>query len=210
MPVVSQTTLLDAVNRCLATVGERPVTALSGTLTADTANALATVNETDLEVQSRGWAFNTERVQLTPTANKIALPSNCVRVAVSRSEYPDKEITVRDDSGTLRLYDKAHNTFTLTTALWATTVTLYDFEKCPESYKRYVTIRAARIFCDRALSDQAKHVFTKEDAADAYRQLLRHEDFASPKTIFDSWSAASIVLRGSPATRAAQGLTEYG
>lgn len=197
MTVVTTTTKLDAVNRCLATIGERPVTSLSGTLTADTASAIATVDEIDLAAQSKGWAFNTERVLLTPSGSKIALPSNCVRLSVSRLEYPNLDITVRNDSGTMRLYDKRNNTFTLTAALYATTVTLYDFPDCPEVYKRYVTIRASRVFCDRALSDQAKHAFSEADAQAAYRDLQRHEDFVGPWTIFDSWSAAGVVARGS-------------
>jgi Autographiviridae tail tubular protein Gp11 len=198
MPVVTQTTLLDAVNRCLATIGQRPATTLSGTLTADVASALATVNEIDLAVQSKGWAFNTERVLLTPTANKIAVPTNVVRVGVSRSEYPNLDITIRDDSGTARLYDKKTNSFTITTPIYATTVTLYDLVQTPESYRRYVTIKASRVFCDRALSDQAKHAFSEQDAQAAYRELLRHENKVDPMTIFSSWPAAGIMMRGSP------------
>lgn len=198
MVVVSQTTLLDAVNRALAVLGERPVTTLAGTLSADTTSALATVNEIDLDTQLHGWAFNTERTLLTPTANKIAVPANAVRIGVSLYEYPSLDITVRDDGGVMRLYDKRTNSFTITASVWAEVVTLYDFEKCPEAYKRYVTIRAARVFCDRSISDQARHVFTAQDEAAAYKALQRHEDRVDRKTIFDTWSAARALIRGQP------------
>src|SRR5690348_12328192 len=201
MTVVSQTTLLDAVNRCLATIGERPVTSLSGTLTADTSAALATVNEIDLQTQTHGWAFNTERVQLTPVTSKIALPANCVRLKVSRQEYPNLDITVRDDAGTLRLYDKLNNTFTLTSPLFAETVTLYDFEKTPQVYRHYVTLRAARVFCDRSLSDQAKHAFTEADVMAAKRELERDQDIVGLRMIFDTWSASAAIRRWPLAAR---------
>lgn len=198
MTVSPTTTLLNAVNRCLSVIAERPVTTLSGTLTADAQTAYDIVQEIDVEVQSRAWQFNTERKLLTPSGNKIDVPANCVRLFVNRAEYPSLDITIRDDSGTMRLYDKVSNSFTITSSVYATLVTLQEFEKTPEAYRRYVTIRAARTFCDRAVSDNARHVYTERDEAEALKQLQRYENNTGPRSLFDNYDAARPILRRAP------------
>jgi hypothetical protein len=198
MAAVTITLKLDAVNRMLSTIAEAPVTSLSGSLPVDATRAIAVLDEIDLEMQSEGWHFNTERVLLTQSGGKVAVPAGTVRVYVNPAEYSNFDITTRDDSGTLRLYDKAHNTFTLSMDVYATTVLLYDFEKTPEPYKRACTIRACRVFADRRLGDQAKHAYTRQDELKAYADLRRHEGFVDTRTIFDGYDAARPILRGKP------------
>ncbi len=198
MTAVTTTTKLDAVNRMLSTIAEAPVSSLSGSLPVDATRAIAVLDEIDLEMQSEGWHFNTELVTLANSGGKIAVPTGAVRIVVSRTTYPSFDITIRDDSGTMRLYDLISSSFTLGQDLDATVVTLYDFEKTPEPYKRACTVRACRVFADRRLGDQAKHAYTRQDELKAYADLRRHEGFVDTRTIFDSFDAARPLLRARP------------
>ena len=199
MAVVTITTKLDAVNRVLLAIGESPVSVLTGTLSSDAARAVAVLDEVDLDTQSRGWHFNTEYALYTPTANRITVGASVVRFEVDTVRAGGAgDYTVRDSGGTMYLYDLVNNTFDITTSLYATTVTLYDFEKTPEAYKRYVTIKAARTFVDRMTGDQARHIYTAQDEAAAFKQLKQFEGFHDTRTIFDGYSAARPLLREYP------------
>ena len=57
---VDATTELESINIMLAAIGEAPVNSLTGTLPVDVKIAQETLTEVNKEVQSEGWAFNTE------------------------------------------------------------------------------------------------------------------------------------------------------
>ena len=57
---MTATTELEAVNVMLAAIGEAPINSLTGTLPVDARIAQTTLNETNKDVQSEGWHFNTE------------------------------------------------------------------------------------------------------------------------------------------------------
>lgn len=199
MVAVTITTRLDAVNRMLSAVGQLPVASLSGGLPADATMALAILNEIDLETQMRGWHFNTEKqLLLKDGGGKIAVPANTARLSVDKYKYSSKNITIRDDGGTMRLYDKQAHTFVLNTDIEALVVTLFDFEQTPEAFRRYVTLRSARIFSDRSNRSQIGHVVTERDERDALRFLRQEESTADVKTVFDGVAAFRVIARSYP------------
>jgi len=200
MVAVAITTRLDAVNRMLSAVGQMPVTAITGPIPADATHALAVLNEVDLETQMRGWHFNQELITLTGDgAGKIAVPTSA-SVAVDQYEHPTLDITIRDDTGVLRFYDLKNHTFVLGVgfSLKVNVVYLFDFEATPEPYRRYVTLRGARIFMDRTGRSGVGHQITQKDETDALRFLKRHESKESVKTIFDGWPAFRVINREYP------------
>ena len=78
---VSKTSKLDAINSMLIGIGEAPVNTLNSGL--QEAEVAAIVLDTiSREVQTLGWAFNTDiRYTLSPNNSKnIVLPSNALRV----------------------------------------------------------------------------------------------------------------------------------
>jgi len=199
MTAVTITTRLDAVNRMLSAVGQLPVSTITGSIPADATAALAILNEIDLETQMRGWHFNMEKTTLAKDGSgKIAVPANCARLAVDKFKYPSKDITIRDDSGTSRLYDKQAHTFVIGMDLEAIVVTIYDFEQTPEPFRRYVTVRSARIFQDRTNRSQTGHAYTARDEIDALRFLRQHESDANIATVFDSYAAFRVIDRNYP------------
>jgi hypothetical protein len=201
MAAVTVTTRLDAVNRILSVMGEQPVVSLTPPVTADVTMAVNILNEADLETQTKGWHFNADYdvVLVLDGSNKYAVPANVVRVSVSRGLYPGVDLTVRDDAGTLRLYDKKNRTFVLPAGMKAELVQLFDFEKTPEAYRRYVTIRAARIAQDRIQGDPAHHAYTERDEIQALKHLKQHEGSVDVRTIFDNYAAYRVIDRGYPA-----------
>ena len=58
---ITGTTELQAVNTLLSIIGEAPVKSITGNTGVDVAMALQILDETNVEVQSRGWHFNTEK-----------------------------------------------------------------------------------------------------------------------------------------------------
>ena len=114
MPL-TRTTKLQAVNTMLATIGSAPVNQLispGSPNSADVAIAMNTLDEVSLNVQSRGWHFNTEEnIPLTPDpgTKEIYISANVVFVDIERendlgSKY---DITVRNN----KLYNKKTDSF---------------------------------------------------------------------------------------------------
>lgn len=173
MAITAPTTMLEAVNELLTAIGTTPVNNLDAPGLTDAAIAKDVIENVGREIQSRGWAFNTERsYTLTPSSNKIAVPSNATRVtpALPAGNNPGEPVqfTIRSDGGTMRLYNLITNSFTFTATVKADIVWLYAFEALPESARRYITIRAARIFQTKVLGDDQLNVFTTEHEQDAY------------------------------------------
>lgn len=154
------TSRLDAVNTILTACGESPVNDLTGS-TADTANAETVLDEVLRDVQSEGWHFNTEdEVPLTPNGSGlIDLPANVAKIDLSASDTSEVDIVQR---GT-RLYDRKARSYVFTRPIKAEVVYMLPFEELPEAARRYIAVRAARIFHDRFVGSETTHRFTEED-----------------------------------------------
>ena len=130
-------------------------------------------------------------------ANNIVLSDKTiVSVNVSGSDYT---IRHNPESGERSLYDKENNTFVFSSALseTATVVYLFKFDEVPEAAKRYITIRATRVFQDYMLDSVPKHRYSKEDEMRALLELKDSEEISDPQSIFDSTTTFNIIKRGS-------------
>jgi hypothetical protein len=141
---MTPTTKLEAVNIMLSSIGESPVNSLnSGLVDAEIAETI--LNGINREIQGKGWHFNTEiKMRLSPSLdNEVVLPPNTLRV--------DRALNNKDEDLIQRggkLYNKSNHSFNITSAVEVDMVILLDFEDIPEAARRYITIRAARIFQD--------------------------------------------------------------
>lgn len=200
MAAVVPTTRLSAVNHMLSAIGESPVTVLSPPATDDVTFAVNILDEIDLEVQTKGWHFNVDYdiVLVLDGASKFAIPADFARIVVDSARHPNVDLTWRDDAGTLRLYDKKNQTFVLKAGMKAEIVKLVDFEKTPQAYRRYVSVRALRVFQDRVQGSNAHHVYSQRDELLAWKTLKQHEGLADTRTIFDNYSAARVIDRRYP------------
>jgi hypothetical protein len=172
LPALSQTTLLDAVNSILAVVGESPINTLTGPLTHDVALAMNTLTEASKEIQAEGWVCNTEHnYPLTPdTSGEIRTPGNIARVSLPQTR-PALSVTLR---GT-RLYNLTEHSYHFNQPVIVTAVFLLDFDELTESLRRYIVIKAGRMFLDRAVGSPQLHQFSADDEFRA-RVAAREED----------------------------------
>ncbi len=201
---VAATTELEAVNIMMAAIGESPVNTLTGTLPADVVMARSTLTEVNKEVQSEGWSFNTEidvTQQRTDGTNNIDLSTDVLRIDPNIHQHPTIDAIQRG----LKLYDRLNNTYIFSEDLICTIVYLRTFVEIPEPARRYITIKAARIFVDRLVGDQGLRTYTQQDETRA-RAILMETDYAnadhnllrgdpSLTSIFDTYNPSSALIR---------------
>lgn len=200
----SRTSELNAVNTMLSVIGEPPINSLTGTQNADAAIAQNILDEVAREVQGEGWHFNTLHNQtLSPDSNnEIILAAEVLRI--------DNDTTMpRNGTGTtasetreviqrgVKLFDKTNNTFTFTTSVRCTIVYIFPFEELPEAARRYITVRAGRIFQDRMVGSVKGNAFTLRDEQKALATLREFEGDTADRSIFDNMDTYQIVNRRS-------------
>ena len=191
MPL-SKTTKIQAINTMLSTVGEPPINSLA-VQRADALIAQNILDEVCREVQSYGWQFNTdEGVELVPDSNTgfIYVPDTVVRVDMDRNELA-YDIVIRGN----RLYNRKNNSYVFSGSIKAVQVYLLDFDEMPEVAKRYVTIRAARIFQDRMVGSEKHHAFTLRDEVASLALMTEYENEVGDYTIFDSPDVMRTFIR---------------
>ena len=173
---VAATTELECINIMLAAIGEAPVSSLTGTVPVDVRIAQSTLTEVNKQVQAEGWSFNTEiDVTLTRNAsNNIVLGTDVLRVDAQTHDHPSINPIQRG----LKLYDRKNNTFIFDVDLKCTVVYFRSFDELPEQARSYMTIKAARIFVDRFVSDQSLRTYTEGDEIRA-RSVLMETDLSN-------------------------------
>ncbi len=170
MSITAATTELEAINIMLAAIGEAPVNSLLGTLPVDVKIAQNLLTEQSKSVQSEGWSFNTEyNVELTrDAANKINLATNVLRVDVNINDHPTIDAVQRG----LKLYNRLKHTYEFEEDLKCEVLYFLNFDDLPEPAKRYINIKAARVFVDRSVTDDALRTYTQQDEIRARSVLL--------------------------------------
>ena len=201
---VAATTELEAINIMLAAIGEAPVNTLTGTLPVDVRLAQSTLTEVNKEVQSEGWSFNTEidvTQQRDNSTQQINLSTDILRIDPNIHQHPNIDAIQRG----LKLYDRINNKFEFDEDLICTVVYFRTFVEIPEPARRYITIKAARIFVDRLVSDDGLRTYTQQDEVRA-RAILMETDLAngdhnllrgdpSLTSVFSTYSPSNALIR---------------
>ena len=182
-------TELEAVNVLLTTIGEAPVNTLDGIQVTDVAIAKQVLNEVSREVQSQGWHFNTEdAVELTPNSfDEIVAPADIARI-----DADDYNIVLREG----KLFDLDKRSYSFTDKIKVTIVYYQDFLVIPDTAKKYITTRAARIFSDRMLNSESIHKMLARDEQRALIDLRAFEGDTADFNMMDSYSVARVMNRG--------------
>jgi hypothetical protein len=160
---LTPTTELEAVNEMLGTIGESPISDLETVGNLDASTARDTLRAVCREVQSKGWWFN-EFSSYTFTLN-----------ADGKAVVPAAILSVRPVIGGARYFARdgflitaPQGVDTYTDAPVADVIFKYDFTSLPESARRYIAIRAARIFQTKVLGSDQLNVFSKDHEDEAY------------------------------------------
>jgi len=162
-------TELEAVNILLAAIGEAAVSSLETATTVEVTQAKNLLSNVNRAAQQKGWHFNTEwDVVLTRDSdNRIPLSESILSVY-----QPGQLMTIRGRSGSMYAYDLDNNTFTWTKNLNnAVTITLLDFVDTPNTFRQYVTTRAARIFQEEIIGQVSAETVNRQEEAEAYGTL---------------------------------------
>ena len=182
------TSKLSAVNTLLAIIGEAPVNSLNPPLTGDASLAERTLDEVSREVQGAGWSWNTmlyDAIPLDASTGQSQLPGNTLAVRFNPLTYPSQRFVLRG----LRIFDRVRNSYDLRGSfgvsvigtrsdLVAEIVEELDWDSIPETGRRYITIRAGRMFANRAVTSASLETYTAEDEERALQTLKRTEDMA--------------------------------
>ena len=191
---LATTTKLEAVNTMLGVIGEAPGNTLGGdSRPVSVVSAEAVLDETNRQVQSLGWHFNTEKEYVfTPdTDGKVTLPVNVLKIDAETDKHTDLDLVQR---GT-QLYDRKEHTDVFTGDLKLTVTFLLDFTSIPEQFRHYVTTKAARIFASRFLGSQEIAGFALRDEIEAKAAAIDADSESADRTIFDNYDVLRVVDR---------------
>ena len=197
--VLTATTKLQAINQMLSTIGESPTNTLSGTLPYEVSVAVDILDEVIRELWLDEYVFNYEEdVSVTPDgSNRLIAQSNWIRVQPSDglAEYVLRETSV--GSGVYMVYDITNKTSTgWTTAKELNVTYMLEYADLPEAAKRYVTIRAARVYADRLMASPDVRAFTERDELEAKSKLLNYEtSIDEPNMLRDNPDTYSMLNR---------------
>lgn len=116
---------LDVVNACLGTLGEAPLNTLE-TDHSFKAAALDKLNTANLDVQKKGWWFNTENIELKPDAvtKFIAVPQDVIKLS---ADVEGLTYTTRGK----RLFDVQNGTYEFTKSVCIQVVRVLPFADLP-------------------------------------------------------------------------------
>jgi hypothetical protein len=186
------TSKLESVNVMMTAIGESPVNTITSSTTTDVSIAIQILDNVSREVQSVGWHFNTDTNYplVRNTSNQIELPANCLRVDTSNADI-NLDLVER----ARKLWDRKNHTYTLTKDMKVNITWLLEFIEIPETARRYITIRAARIFQDRMLASETLHRFHQMDELQALSALKEDEGDTRDHSIFDNYSTYRVLDR---------------
>lgn len=191
--MTTPTTILSAVNSMLSTIGEAPVNTLSsGLVDAETAETV--LNEVSRDVQSLGWNFNSES-NYTVAADvdgNVVLPTEIVRAdPVSKYRSSKNEYVQRGN----KMYDKVNHTYNIGKALKLNVVVLLAFDQLPEVARRFITVKASRLFQERVVGSDTLSAMNRADEEQAFLALKEMEGDNGDYNIFDDYGTASVLDR---------------
>ena len=194
--MTTPTTKLEAVNSMLSTIGEAPVNSLtSGLVDAETAETI--LNEVSRSVQAHGWNFNSEPdyTVAADTSGNVVLPTEIIRADLANSETKYRSSKQEYVQRGNKMYDKIKHSFNIGKALKLDVVVLLDFEVCPEVARRYITVKAARIFQERIVGSDTLSAMNRNDEQEALFALREMEGDNGDYNIFDDYGTARVLDR---------------
>lgn len=166
----SLTTPLDAVNVLIRSLGEAPVNSIDPPPHMDAQDALAELASVDLEVQSRGWAWNREEDwQLSLDGdNKVPLPDMTLHMSRGKTETQYTRIVKRGGF----VYNRELRTYQFSRAPKVDLIIRMPWDDIPQAARRYITLEA----CQRFHAQKGpERVVLEVNAADLRRALTTLE-----------------------------------
>ena len=182
MRVLEHTTLLEAINTILSTVGNSPVSSVGVTGIEDADIAYRMLIEASRRVCLGSYDWNTDsNYPLAPDEDGfIALPVGAL--TVDASDRTAKLVTRRNPANDqLCLWDKLNHTFRFSSPVPCEIAWGFPFEDLPEVARNFIVLDSGRTFQKRFVGSQVLDNYTAEDVAQAWALLkateLRSRDY---------------------------------
>lgn len=150
---------LRAVNICLENIGESPVSTLVGAAgDAFVSTAQDILDESARDVCEEVWRFNTDvEYNMVPDGSGyITIADNMLQVD---GTYKTDDFVPRQG----KLYDRTNQTFVFTDTVKCNVVWELSYDELPQHVRKYVAIRAARLFNRRQIGDVSGERLTEQD-----------------------------------------------
>ena len=143
----------------------------------------------------KGYDFNTEyEFPLPPNLDgTITLPQSTLSFDVPKQSF-NGELKDYIQRG-VRVYNRTDRTFIIGKELKAMIVSFLNWDDLPEQFRKWITIRAARITAARTIGDQATVSFTLQEEIEAKANAENSDARSSNATIFDNTSSQLITNR---------------
>ena len=180
-------TELSAVNAILGAIGQSPVT----TINYDNPEVSFIYNllrDSNVDVQAEGWHFNTEKhvqYKADSTTNKIPIATNVLKIDVSDGWVARQyDVVIRNGN----LYDKFDHTDDWSElssdGIYLDVITLYEFEKIPTVFQRYIIYRASRQAATQLVANPQLTQLLANQESLARASLLEYECNQGNPTMF--------------------------
>lgn len=197
--IITPQSELEAVNEILSAIGSSPVNSLEDDNNVDVINAKRLLEGVSREIQSRGWWFNTlDNVHLDPEVEGYGNARNYfVPCPNSYIKFTSEGYKLLRREG--YFLDQLSNTMNFPEGLdLDTLVKLLDFQELPEAFRKYITVRAARIFQMRYLSAEELDQHLQVEESQAYSDLIGYELETGNYNIFDDedWNTVGTFRGG--------------
>lgn len=142
---------LDVINESLSTMGEAPIVEMDerNPMVPIIRNTLRLENQT---VQSVGWWFNTEEIELHPDTSKfIYYPNDAIRCSPKMRHSIGGSGSLLDNSLAItqrgrRMYDTDRNSFEFDGSITCDLIRMLKFEDLPSLAQRVVSVSTALKF----------------------------------------------------------------
>ena len=178
--MASGMTIKDAVNEMVETIGEYPLGASAatpdGTGTSIYDRARQFLDREDKRMQSMGWPENTVMSkEFTASGGDIGIPNTILRVRAAGSSA-HRNMIIRDDSGTQKLYDGNADTFAFgsTEKVYLDVVSKLDFIDLPPLMQDVVVAKSKMEFQRRIQGSPQVDAALMQDYAVSQAALDRH------------------------------------
>lgn len=201
------TTKLEAINTILQIIDEEPINSLNDELPLEATTAIHNLEEVSREIQSKGYDFNTEYdFPLPPNLDgTITLPQSTLSFDVPKQQF-NGDIKDYIQRG-VRVYNRSDRTYIIGKELKAMIVSFLNWDDLPEQFRKWITIRAARITAARTIGDQATVSFSMQEEIEAKANAENSDARSSNATIFDNTISQLITNRR---IRRGGNLNQYG
>lgn len=186
-------TELEAVNVILNNIGETSVSSLEDETLVDALMARSLLTTVSRELQTKSWHWNTdlERKMLRTNKGEIVLPTNTMSVVPAGA---DKGLDLVQRGR--RLYDRRKHTYNFTKDITVNLTVSLPFDEMPETARRFVTLRAARMFQEQTISSESLAQGDRVDEAIAYSTLMtEHLRVAGYSMLNGSNTTRSVTWR---------------